>query len=75
MGGDKKVLINNDSAKIQGTELIGHSVELADTSVSEVVIENMLKTINTLVSTGIDVIVDPELLKSINAEFEATMKG
>ncbi len=58
----------------EGTELIGHSVEFADASVSEVAIENMLKTINALVLTAVDVILDAELLKDIKEEFKATVK-
>lgn len=59
----------------EGVDIPTHTVKFAQATITEVAIQNMLKTISALVLTGIDVILSEELLKSIKEEFEISMKN
>lgn len=54
--------------------LVAHTKEFADASITPKAYENMEITINALVKTGADIILDEELLKIINEEFKNTPK-
>ncbi len=54
--------------------IVAHTVEFRDATITEKAYENMNITINALVKTAVDVILDKELLKSIKEEFKNTPK-
>ncbi|MEI6856931.1 M20 family metallopeptidase [Psychrilyobacter sp.] len=59
---------------ISERELIGHSVEFAQASITEKAHEGMKEAILSMVMTAVEIIVDEELLKEIKEEFLLTHK-
>lgn len=57
-----------------GEELVAHTKEFAEASLTDIAYENMKKTIGTLVLTGVDVIRDEEFLNDIKDEFYKSTK-
>ena len=54
--------------------IAGHTEEFRDATIGEKAYENMVITINALVKTGVDVILDGELLNRIKEEFRNSIK-
>jgi len=57
----------------RGSSIVHHTRELAEATLTDEAYENMVKTIGALVLTGIDVIMDRELLNEIKEEFNRNM--
>ncbi len=58
----------------EGVDIVTHTVEFANATLSDTAHKNMLITIKALVLTGVDVITDKELLKNIKDEFQYNLK-
>lgn len=53
----------------ENKDIIPHTKEFAQATITEEAYESMVKTIGTLVLTGLDVILDKEFLKEVKKEF------
>ncbi|HLR20813.1 MAG TPA: amidohydrolase, partial [Tissierellaceae bacterium] len=58
----------------EGQELTAHTKEFAQATLTETAYKNAAKTIGSLVLTGVDIIKDEDLLKSIKDEFDKVVK-
>lgn len=54
--------------------LIGHTVEFAQATLTEVAYKGMEDSMYALISTGVDIIKDEDLLKKVKEEFNLTFK-
>lgn len=54
--------------------VVAHTEEFRDATITSKAYENMLVTVNALAKTGVDVIMDKQLLKEIKKEFKNTRK-
>lgn len=59
---------------IGNTKLVGHTIEMAQATISNEAYEAMIKAVAALACTGYDVISDKNLLAEIKKEFEETIK-
>jgi len=59
---------------ISDTEIVAHTQEFAEATLTPFAYENMCKTIGALALTAVDVILDNELLEAIKKEFQITEK-
>nr|WP_207751273.1 M20 family metallopeptidase [Anaeromonas frigoriresistens] len=59
---------------ISSKEIIAHTKEFAEATLTEEAYDNMKRTIKALVLTGVEVIKNPEALKDIKKEFDESIK-
>ena len=59
---------------ISERSVIKHTKEFAQSTITPFAYQEMKKTIGALVLTGLDIVMDPELLKNIKTEFDVTVK-